>query len=82
MSMLQTSNPLPYAYQHNSIGLNTTVSGSLFAPIDPTKPVGQQVNVGAVMPYFALDYLQFLPVREVNPDRDPDPGTGCTVSKF
>ncbi|MBE2319808.1 hypothetical protein DVA67_027840 [Solirubrobacter sp. CPCC 204708] len=82
IAMTQTSNPLQYAYQHNNIGLDASVTNPLFAPIDPSLPVDQQVNVGAVMPYFALDYLPFIPVREVNPDRDPSPGTGCVVTKY
>ncbi|MDA0180118.1 hypothetical protein OJ997_07415 [Solirubrobacter phytolaccae] len=77
IAMLQTSDPLQYAYTHTGIGLPTTVTDPLFSPINPALPVDQQVNVGAVAPYFWIDYLPFNTLRAVNTASDPNPTKGC-----
>ena len=62
---------------NNDSGLPPAKTDNLFAPIDPNGDP-TQAAIGAVMPYFALDYLPFQTVPEWNTGTDTngcDPGT-------
>jgi hypothetical protein len=62
-------------------GMPPSLTQQLFGAIDPTKAPTAQSNAGAVMPYFALDYLpvKFVPaIPYPNYNNGDNPvGNGC-----
>jgi hypothetical protein len=60
-------------------GLPGKITDSLFGPVDPTAAPSAASNVGAIMPYFALNYLpvKFAPqMPEQDWSQNPN-HTGC-----
>jgi hypothetical protein len=52
-------------------GLPATITDPLFKPVDATQSSDKSPNVGAVMPYFALNYLPFKVVPVVyDPEKE------------
>jgi hypothetical protein len=75
----QTSDPGTYLYKHNAVGLPANVTDQLFGPIDVTKAATDDTNnIGAVAPYFQLQYLPLMAVQNGNDeDASGHYGTGC-----
>ena len=73
---LQSENST-WLYLHSGIGLSPGNTDKLFGAIAPTQAPSASTNVGATMPYFALDYLPFtaLPVNPIQ--TYPTYDTGC-----
>ena len=72
-------NPLSTLMANKGNGLPPSMADPLFTAVDPTVDPAKQTAVGAVMPYFALDYLPFTSIPIANGSERPSTGS-CSMN--
>ena len=72
-------------WNQNGGGLTPAVTNAIFGPVDPTSGPTATTGAGAIMPYFALNYLPIKAIP-VMPESDwhfgTSGGNGCYPNKY